>query len=172
MTAGWRILIVICCLGVGMLPGFPGAHVTATGLAVVAVNGRDVSFRLTVVPSELPEAASQLLSGAMAGSRPDAERLAEHRAPAQAATENGARRPSAKLRPLRPGPRSGVLKDRLAPGLAQDVESGGEGLLIGRETGIAARHAGLFSSRTCRAPRQAILTGGRLRSEFLDDLAT
>jgi HupE / UreJ protein len=82
MTGVWRILIVICCLCVGLLPGVPHAHVTATGLAVVALKGRDVSYRLTVVPSELPEAASQLLSAAIAGSRPDAERLAEamHRA--------------------------------------------------------------------------------------------
>jgi hypothetical protein len=35
----------------------------------VAVNGRDVSFRLTVVPSELPEAASQLLSKMARGAR-------------------------------------------------------------------------------------------------------
>jgi hypothetical protein len=77
MTAGRRILIAICCLGVGLLPAVPAAHVTATGLAVVAVNGRDVSYHLTVVPSELPAAASQLLSRAMAGSRPDAEQVAE-----------------------------------------------------------------------------------------------
>jgi hypothetical protein len=77
MSGAWRIAIVIWCLAVGLLSVEAGAHVTATGLAVVAVVGRDVNYRLTVVPQELPVAASQLLSQAMAGSRPDAERLAE-----------------------------------------------------------------------------------------------
>lgn len=51
----------------GLLPAAAGAHVPATGLAVVAVNDREIDYRLTVVPSELPEPASQLLSRAMAG---------------------------------------------------------------------------------------------------------
>jgi HupE / UreJ protein len=76
MTGAWRIPIILCCLFVG-LPAEGRAHVTATGLAVVAVNDREVGYRLTVVPSELPEAASQLLARAMAGSRPDAEQVAE-----------------------------------------------------------------------------------------------
>ena len=77
MRSAWRIPIVVCCLVTALLPAAAGAHVTATGLAVVEVNDREVSYRLTVVPSELPEAASQLLAQAMAGSRPDAERFAE-----------------------------------------------------------------------------------------------
>jgi hypothetical protein len=78
MTRGWRIPVVACCLVIALLlPTAAGAHVMATGLAVVTVNDRKVSYRLTVVPSELPEAASQLLARAMAGSRPDAERIAE-----------------------------------------------------------------------------------------------
>jgi hypothetical protein len=60
-----------------LLPTAAGAHVMATGLAVVTVNDREVSYLLTVVPAELPAAASQLLLRAMAGSRPDAERIAE-----------------------------------------------------------------------------------------------
>jgi hypothetical protein len=78
MTGGFRIPVAACCLVVALLlPAAAGAHVMATGVAVLAVNDRDVSYRLSVVPSELPEAASQLLSRAMAGSRQDAERIAE-----------------------------------------------------------------------------------------------
>jgi hypothetical protein len=76
MTGPWRTAVVVSCLVTGLLPSAAGAHVTATGLAVVAVNGREVRYRLTVVPSELPEPAAQLLTQAMAGSRPDADRLA------------------------------------------------------------------------------------------------
>ena len=77
MSPAWRISVLLFTLAAGILSGEAKAHVTATGLAVVAVNDREVSYRLTVVPSELPEAASQLLSRAMAGSRPDAEEVAE-----------------------------------------------------------------------------------------------
>jgi hypothetical protein len=77
MTSAWRVSVVVCCLCIGLLPAAAGAHVTATGLAVVETNDREVTYRLTVVPSELPEAATLLLTRAMAGSRPDAERLAE-----------------------------------------------------------------------------------------------
>ena len=77
MTAAWRIPFILCYLVIGLLPAEAGGHVTATGLAVVEVTYREVGYRLTVVPSELPESASQLLSRAMAGSRPDAEQVAE-----------------------------------------------------------------------------------------------
>jgi hypothetical protein len=77
MTRPWRISAVVCCLCIGLLPAAAGAHVTATGLAIVETNGREVSYRLTVVPSELPEPAARRLTRAMAGSHADAERLAE-----------------------------------------------------------------------------------------------
>ncbi len=77
MTRVRRIAVVVCWLTLGLLPAGARAHVTATGLAVVAVDGHEVSYRLTLVPWELPAAASQLLVRAMAGSRPDAERIAE-----------------------------------------------------------------------------------------------
>lgn len=77
MIGARRIPIVLCCFVVGLLPAEGCPHVTATGLAVVQVNGREVGYHLTVVPSELPEAASQLLLRAMAGSRSDAEQVAE-----------------------------------------------------------------------------------------------
>jgi hypothetical protein len=78
MTRGWHVPVVACCLvSALLLSAVAVAHVAATGLAVVTVNDREVSYRLTVVPSELPEMASQLLSRAVAGSRLDAERIAE-----------------------------------------------------------------------------------------------
>jgi hypothetical protein len=77
MTSLRRILFMLCCLVIGLLPIAAAAHVTATGLAVLEASDREVSYRLTVVPSELPKAASQLLSRAISGSRPDAEQLAE-----------------------------------------------------------------------------------------------
>jgi len=78
MTRGWHIPVAACCFVTALLlSAVAVAHVTATGLAVVTMNDREVSYRLTVVPSELPEMASQLLSRAVAGSRPDAERIAE-----------------------------------------------------------------------------------------------
>jgi HupE / UreJ protein len=77
MTGARRIPVIVWCLIMGLLPCAARAHVTATGLAVMTVDDREVTYRLTVVPSELPEPAGQLLVRAMAGSRPDAERLAE-----------------------------------------------------------------------------------------------
>jgi hypothetical protein len=71
---GHRAAAAGCCR---LLPAAAGAHVTATGVAVIEVNDREVSYRLTVVPSELPETASLLLARAMGGSRPEAERFAE-----------------------------------------------------------------------------------------------
>lgn len=69
--------LLLACGLLALMPALPaGAHVAATGLAVVAVDDRAVAYRLTVVPAELPEAAARLLMQAMAGSRPDAERLA------------------------------------------------------------------------------------------------
>jgi hypothetical protein len=59
------------------LPSTAAAHVTATGLATITVDDREVAYRLSVVPSELPDAAAELLTQAMAGSRPAAERLGE-----------------------------------------------------------------------------------------------
>jgi hypothetical protein len=76
MTDPRRFFVILYCLIIGLIPNTARAHVTATGLAIVEVNDHDISYRLTVVPQELPEAASRLLSQAMTGSRPDAELLA------------------------------------------------------------------------------------------------
>ena len=48
----WCIALLACCLAVALLPAAVSAHVMATGLAVVTVTDREVSYRLTVVPSE------------------------------------------------------------------------------------------------------------------------
>jgi hypothetical protein len=53
------------------------AHVTATGLAAVVVEGNAVIYRLTLVLSELPADAAQLLMHAASGERADAERVAD-----------------------------------------------------------------------------------------------
>ncbi len=77
MTSARRIPVIVWCLIIGLLPFAARAHVTATGLAVVTVDDREVTYRLTVVPPDLPEPAGQLLIRSMAGSRPEAQRLAE-----------------------------------------------------------------------------------------------
>jgi hypothetical protein len=71
---GLRVLFACCFV---LLPSIAGAHVTATGLALIAIEDGEVRYRLTVVPSELPEVASKVLMRAMAGSHPDAEVLAD-----------------------------------------------------------------------------------------------
>jgi len=46
MIRTWRIPLIFCSLAIVLLPAEVGAHVTATGLAVVAVSGREVSYPL------------------------------------------------------------------------------------------------------------------------------
>jgi hydrogenase/urease accessory protein HupE len=66
-----------CSLGLALLASPAAAHVTATGLAALAVDGEAVTYRLTLALSELPNEAAQLLAGAMNGDRAQAERMAE-----------------------------------------------------------------------------------------------
>lgn len=73
--ASWGSLLSGLLLA--LLPFAAGAHVAATGLAVVTVEGSTAAYRLTVVPAELPEPAARMLTRAMAGDRGEAERLAE-----------------------------------------------------------------------------------------------
>lgn len=82
-------LIAACLIGM-MLPQTARAHVTATGLAVITVEDRDVRYSLTLVPSELPGPAAQLLREATAGSRSSAERLGETMRQAVVARVDGA----------------------------------------------------------------------------------
>ncbi len=67
----------ICGVVFALLTSPAAAHVTATGLAAITVEGNAVTYRLTLVLSELPEEAAQLLARAVNGARPDAERVAE-----------------------------------------------------------------------------------------------
>jgi hypothetical protein len=53
------------------------AHTTATGLAVVTVADATVTYRLTVVLAELPEAPARLLASAADGDRASVERVGE-----------------------------------------------------------------------------------------------
>jgi len=53
-----------------------GAHTTATGLAEITVEDRTITYRLTVVPSELPNEAGDILAQAAAGDPTSGERLA------------------------------------------------------------------------------------------------
>ncbi len=76
-----------------LLAGFStaaAAHVTTTGLAVIAADGSDIRYRLTVVPAELPEPAAELLHRAIDGSRDDAERVAAQAREAVAVRVDGA----------------------------------------------------------------------------------
>jgi hydrogenase/urease accessory protein HupE len=67
----------ICGLVLALLTSPAAAHVTATGLAAITIDGNAVTYRLTLVLSELPEEAAQLLARAVNGERPEVERVAE-----------------------------------------------------------------------------------------------
>ena len=66
-----------CGLVLALLTSPAAAHVTATGLAAITVDGDAITYRLTLVLSELPEEAAQLLARAVNGERPEVERVAE-----------------------------------------------------------------------------------------------
>ena len=57
-------------------PSATGAHTTSTGLATLAVSGSTLSYRLTVLPDELPAEAARLLISAADGDQTSAERVA------------------------------------------------------------------------------------------------
>ena len=70
------LLLLLGMILLALLPAGAEAHVTSAGLAMVKIDGSTVSYRLTVVPAELPEPAAQLLARATSGDRVEAERLA------------------------------------------------------------------------------------------------
>jgi hypothetical protein len=74
MTGPRRAAIGLLFLSLAATPA--GAHVVATGLAEIAVADADVTYRLTVVPAELPEAAAQLLQQAANGDQSAAAAVA------------------------------------------------------------------------------------------------
>jgi hydrogenase/urease accessory protein HupE len=51
------------------------AHTTSTGLATLTVDGRTVTYRLLLVPGELPEESRRLFAAAAEGDRPSAEKV-------------------------------------------------------------------------------------------------
>ena len=57
-------------------PGTIGAHTTSTGLATLAVSGSTLSYRLTILPDELPAEAARLLASAADGDPASVERVA------------------------------------------------------------------------------------------------
>jgi hypothetical protein len=67
----------ICSMALALLARPAAAHVTATGLAALVVDGDSVTYRLTLVLSELASDAAQLLARAANGDRAEAERVAE-----------------------------------------------------------------------------------------------
>src|SRR5262249_55408302 len=67
----------ICALVLALLPSPAAAHVLATGLAAVSVDGAAVTYRLTLVPAELPPDAAATLTRAASGERAAAERIAD-----------------------------------------------------------------------------------------------
>jgi len=67
VRAGARSIALAASVGVWLVAGPAGAHTTATGLAELTVAGVDVSYRLTVVLSELPAEAARALGPAADG---------------------------------------------------------------------------------------------------------
>jgi hydrogenase/urease accessory protein HupE len=57
-------------------PDATAAHTTSTGLATLAVSGPTLSYRLTILPDELPAEAARLLTSAADGDPAGVERVA------------------------------------------------------------------------------------------------
>ena len=70
------VVLAGCALVAALLATRVAAHVTATGLATIAVDGTAVHYRLTLVASELPGEAAALLTRAANGARGEVERIA------------------------------------------------------------------------------------------------
>jgi hypothetical protein len=71
---GVAILLLVAAAAAGTaLPA--GAHTTSTGLATLTVDGRALTYRLLLVPAELPEDSRRLFLAAADGDRAAAERV-------------------------------------------------------------------------------------------------
>ncbi|MBI4638010.1 MAG: HupE/UreJ family protein [Candidatus Rokubacteria bacterium] len=70
---GWSIALLLVTGTLGA--GEAAAHVTATGLATVAIEGTAVAYRLTLVLSEVGEPAGRLLAAAADGEAASVERV-------------------------------------------------------------------------------------------------
>ena len=66
MAAAVAALVWLAVLG---RPGAIAAHTTSTGLATLAVSGPTLSYRLTILPDELPAETARLLTSAADGDR-------------------------------------------------------------------------------------------------------
>jgi hydrogenase/urease accessory protein HupE len=64
-------------LAVAALASGASAHTTSTGLAAISVAGSTVTYRLTLVPAELPAEAARLLSAAADGEPASGQRVAD-----------------------------------------------------------------------------------------------
>ena len=56
-------------------PTAAAAHTTSTGLATLVVSGSKLSYRLTILPNELPAGAAHLLTSAADGDPASVERV-------------------------------------------------------------------------------------------------
>lgn len=73
LVAAAAALVWLAVLG---RPGTIDAHTTSTGLATLTASGPTLSYRLTVLPDELPAEAARLLASAADGDRASVERVA------------------------------------------------------------------------------------------------
>lgn len=74
-----KMVAVVAALGWLAVLGRPdatAAHTTSTGLATIAVSGPTLSYRLTILPDELPAEAAHLLTSAADGDPASVERVA------------------------------------------------------------------------------------------------
>lgn len=72
-VAAVAVLVWLAVLG---RPSATGAHTTGTGLATLAVSGSTLSYRLTILPDELPTEAARLLASAADGDPASVQRVA------------------------------------------------------------------------------------------------
>ena len=72
------IVAVVALVWLAVLgqPSAPAAHTTSTGLATLVVSGSTLSYRLTILPNELPAEAAQVLGSAADGDPASVERVA------------------------------------------------------------------------------------------------
>jgi hydrogenase/urease accessory protein HupE len=74
-----RLIVAAAALvGLAVLggPTAAPAHTTSTGLAILVVSGSTLSYRLTILPNELPAEAAHVLTAAADGDPASAERVA------------------------------------------------------------------------------------------------
>lgn len=68
-------IFLAVALAVAHAPAPAHAHTTSTGLATLTVDGRTLTYRLLLVPVELPEESRRLFLAAAEGDRAGAEQV-------------------------------------------------------------------------------------------------